>query len=110
MKQLAQVSGVPVPPPLANFKFRGDQSFFDNPNLLGVVLTRALQFAIVSAGLVFFVKLVSGGFLYLTSAGDQGKVQAATKEITNAVIGLIIVISTFFIIQILETILGIKVL
>lgn len=76
---------------------------------LGFWISRAIQYSIVIAGIIFFLKLVSGGFSYLTSAGDSGKIQAATKEITNALIGLILVISVFFIKQILKVLFGIDI-
>lgn len=83
--------------------------FQNYQTLVGDILTNALQYAIVIAGIIFFLKLVSGGFSYLTSAGDSGKIQAATKEITNALIGLILVISVFFIKQILGVLFNIKI-
>lgn len=78
--------------------------------VLGFTVSRILAFATVLAGLIFFLKLLASGYGYLTSAGDSSKAQAATKNITNAAIGLFVVISAFFISQILEAVLGIKIL
>ena len=78
-------------------------------NSLGLLLAEVLLLATIVAGLIFFGKLLMAGFSYLTSAGDSNKIQAATKEITNATIGLLIVISTFFLAQIIEVILKIKI-
>ena len=94
MKYLAQLS-IPTTPSLSRI-----YDNFETANL-GFWVSRALQYSIVIAGLIFFIKLLSAGFSYLTSAGDSGKIQAATKEITNALIGLILVISVFFIKQVL---------
>lgn len=83
----------------------------DNPDITtGFIVSRVLLFAIISAGLVFFVKLIFSGYTYLTSLGEPAKIQAATKELTNAAIGLIVVISTFFIAQILQVVFGITIL
>ncbi len=79
-------------------------------NSLSLVIARILLFATIVSGLIFFVKLMMAGFSYLTSAGDSNKIQAATKEITNATIGLLIVISTFFLAQIIQVVLGIKII
>jgi hypothetical protein len=102
MNYLAQVN-IPLTPALSTLygNFYADQP--------GYWISRLLEYSIVIAGLIFFAKLVSAGFSYLTSGGDSGKIQAATKEITNAVIGLVLVVSVFFIKQILVVLFGIKI-
>lgn len=73
------------------------------------IVTWALVFAIAGAGLFFFVRIISAGFGFLTNGGDQNKIQNATKELTHAIIGLLLVISAYFIIQILQVALGINI-
>lgn len=102
MNYLAQLS-IPTTPSLSRI-----YDNFESGNL-GFWISRVLQYAIVIAGLIFFVKLISAGFSYLTSAGDSGKIQSATKEITNALIGLILVVSVFFIKQVLAVLFNIKI-
>lgn len=77
---------------------------------LGLLVSRLLQIAIVLAGIFFFFRLISSGYSYLTSVGDPAKVQAASKELTNSTIGLFVIISSFFVIQILQVILGFSIL
>ena len=48
-------------------------------------------------GTVFFVIIVLQGYLYMTSSGDASKTAAATGAITNAVIGLLIIMGAFLI-------------
>jgi hypothetical protein len=82
---------------------------FTNPNtLVGDLVSRFILYATAFAGLIFFVKLVAAGFNLLTSVGDPGKIQSATKSLTNALIGLIVVISVYFLAQILTAVLGIN--
>lgn len=69
-----------------------------------------LRYAIIGAGLFFFVRLISAGYSYLTSLGEPAKIQSASKELSNAVIGLIIVISAFFIAQIIDVVFGLSIL
>lgn len=84
---------------------------FNNYNTLpSDLFSRILLFAIAAGGLIFFVQLIMAGFNLLTAAGDPGKIQSATKGLTNALIGLIVVISTFFISQIIEAIFGLEIL
>lgn len=102
---LAQGLVIPTPDVLKDSKISLDYKDF-----LGSFFSRMLAFAILLAGLFFMAKLVNAGYIYLTSIGEPNKIQAATKEITNAAIGLMLVISTFFIIQIFQTVLGLKIL
>ena len=46
-------------------------------------------------GAVFLAVLVYGGILYLTSAGDSGKVQKSTKMLLSSLAGLFIVFGAF---------------
>jgi len=84
---------------------------FNNPNtVIGDIVGRVLVFAVLAAGLYFLVRALTTGYTVLTSGGDPAKLQTATRQLTNAIIGLVIVISIFFIGQIIETILGINIL
>ena len=77
---------------------------------LGQFMSRFVTFAILISGTIFFVKLITAGYGYMTSAGDQTKVQNATKELTNAAIGLVVTISAYFAAQIIQVIFGIKII
>jgi len=46
-------------------------------------------------GIVFVVLVVYAGFLYLTSNGEETNVKKAKKLLTQAVIGLIIIVSAY---------------
>lgn len=48
-------------------------------------------------GTVFFIIIVLQGYLYMVSSGDASKTAAATGAITNAVIGLLIIMGAFLI-------------
>ncbi len=60
---------------------------------------RILNYLIGFSGLGSVVALVWGGVQYIMSAGDEGKLEKATKTITNALIGLAIVILSGLIIN-----------
>lgn len=73
-------------------------------------LVNALLPAILSiAGLLLFAFLIFGGIRYLTSGGDEKAVGAAKKIITNALLGMLIVFVAFWLIRIMETILGLRI-
>jgi hypothetical protein len=80
---------------------------FTNPiNLVGDVVSRVLLFAISFAGLLFFYQLLTSGISYLTSTGDEMRLRQIQKQLTNAAYGLLIVIASYFIIQIVQKITG----
>ena len=84
--------------------------FTNASTLLGDIVSRFLLFAISLAGIYFLYRLITAGYAYLTSTGDPSKIQSGTKQLTNALTGLVIVITAFFIIQILQRILGVQIL
>lgn len=51
------------------------------------------------SGSVALLIVVLGGFQYLTSAGDKAKVKAGTTTMINAVIGLLIIFSSWMIVN-----------
>jgi len=64
------------------------------------------------AGIVLFLFLIFGGFTYIVNAGQQNPegVQKGKKAITAALIGFLLVFTSWWIIQIIEIITGIKIL
>lgn len=56
---------------------------------------RIYNFAIGIVGLIAAVMMIIGGFQYLTSAGDAGKIGAAKKRITDAIIGLVLMLGSY---------------
>jgi len=69
-----------------------------------------LMFSLVLgiAGLVFFAMLIVGGFRYLNAGGDEKATTAARNTLTQAFIGLVIVIASVLILQLVSTIFGIR--
>jgi len=76
---------------------------------LEVVFSRILRMAIPAAGIAAFLMLIAGGFKYLTSGGDPKKSQEAQQTITYAIIGLILLVSAYIIINFISTFTGVPV-
>ncbi len=98
MKAYAQVN---LPNYPANFKF--------GSSTLGQIVTEALNYAIVIAGIALLGFLIAGGFDLLTSGGNPEGIKRGTNRITYALVGFIIILSAFFILQIAELLFGISV-
>ena len=75
------------------------QSF---PDLLSSLLT--LLVAVVA--ILVFAYLIWGGINWITSGGDKGKTESARNKIMAAVIGLIIIASSYAVLQIVLRFLG----
>lgn len=61
------------------------------------------------AGIVLFIMLVTGGFRYLVSGGDPKAVESAKGTLTQAIVGIVILVLAFLILKLIETITGVPV-
>lgn len=79
---------------------------------LGSLTNVILQNAFVIAGIIALVLLIFAGFRFIVAAGngDTKQMDEGKKAITGAVAGLIIIIVSVWIVQIIETLTGIKIL
>lgn len=75
---------------------------------IGVIVESAIPYIFTIAGMLFFIYLIAGGFSYMTSAGDPKATKAAQTKISHALIGLMIVLLSFLIVQIFGRVLGIN--
>lgn len=66
----------------------------------------------VIAGVIMLFLLIFGGFSVIIGAGsdNSGQVQEGQKAITAAVAGFVIIIASYFIVQLIEVITGVKIL
>jgi hypothetical protein len=63
----------------------------DLPTIIGRIINVILGFL----GILLLVLLLWGGFEWMTAGGDTEKVKDARTRITNAVIGLVIIVAAF---------------
>lgn len=73
---------------------------------LRTIIARIINFALGFLGIVAVGLILYGGFLWMTAAGDEDKVEQAKKLLKNAVIGLIIILASWAIATFLITRLG----
>ncbi len=78
------------------------------PALISQTLSNILTLLFIGAGLAFFFMFVIGGLRWITSAGEKEKVEGAKKQITSAVVGLILILSVFAVIGFLNQLFGIN--
>ncbi len=83
-------------------KGKGSQAFITVPwiaNYVGGVYEYAIGVALTLAG----VMVVIGGFQYQTAGGDSSKVSAAKQRITDALIGALLVLGSYVILNTVNT-------
>jgi len=84
----------------------GQKSGYEN---IGSFISKILPNIYVVAGLILLFLLIGGGFAIISGAGNPDKQSQGSKAITAAVVGFIIIFASFWIIQIIEQITGIKI-
>jgi hypothetical protein len=73
---------------------------------LNTFIVNVINIAIGLAALVCVVVLIGSGYMYITAAGDESKVEKATKSLTGAIIGLVICFIAVILVQfVLRTVL-----
>ncbi len=75
-----------------------------NLNTFGGLVTQILQLLLAAGGLVFFLMLLWGGLRYMLARGDEKAVSDARSTLTNAGIGLLLMITSLIIIRLIARI------
>jgi len=79
------------------FKNNEIQSSFGDtaPDDIRYTIIRLINIALLFLSVIFLVLVLIAGFKYMTAAGNEEQVKTALKQITQAVIGLVIVLSAW---------------
>jgi len=64
----------------------------------------------IAAGIIIFFMIVLGGFTMIANAGDSHKMDDGKKTITSALVGLLVVFASYWIIQIIQVVTGLQIL
>lgn len=78
-------------------------------NITGLIQA-AINFVLVAAAILFFFALIIGGIRWILAGGDKAGTETARKIITNALIGLAIVLSAWAITALIQQIFGVEIL
>ncbi len=98
--------------------FNIDGIFIDHPNArsfsgndIGQVISALLPNAIIIAGVFFFLLIIYGGFQLIVYGGQNNSPQRVSQSrnmITYGLIGFLLVVSAYFILQIIQYVTGIN--
>lgn len=64
----------------------------------------------IAGGLIVFFMIMFGGFTIIANAHDSHKIEEGGKTITFAIIGLLVLFASYWIIQIIQVITGVSIL
>lgn len=78
------------------------------PTEINTIISGLVQLVYAVAGIIFFFMFILGGLRYLLAGGDEKAAVSARATLTQAFIGLIIVVAAFLITQLLFSIFGIE--
>lgn len=76
----------------------------------GSIISGAISLVLIVVVIVFFFTFILGGIKWLTSSGDEKKLATARNQISHAFVGLIIVFSSWAIINLIQTIFNVDIL
>lgn len=88
-------------PNLQNLEGAG---FFDR--LLSTLVTIFL----IAGGIIFLFMLIMGAIQWITAGGNKDQVESASGRIRTALIGLVLLFSVFAIVNLAESVFGVRIL
>jgi hypothetical protein len=77
-------------------------------NLLAKVISYALGVMTIGAGIWFLFQTIIAGYNYMNAAGDKTRIENAGRRLTNAIIGLALVVAAYGILALVGNLLGIE--
>lgn len=75
---------------------------------ISTFLTNIIGLVYIVAGIVFIFMMVMGAFSWIVSGGDKEAIAKARLRIINAIIGLVLLALTFFILAVIGQVTGFK--
>jgi TRAP-type C4-dicarboxylate transport system permease small subunit len=117
-RDIIGIPGFGFRPSLSTYAFSVPGSAIDigsntglNPsiNSFGAIISAFLPAILGIAGIISFLFFLLGGFRYLVARGDSKAVDSARKTIASALIGLLIIVGLFVLINIIQSILHIQI-
>jgi len=90
-------------------KFQGDSAtntYSSTSNLINNILPNIY----IAGGIIVFVLILVGGFTIIANASDPDKLKEGGKTITSAIMGLLILFGSYWIIQIIQVVTGASIL
>jgi hypothetical protein len=72
-----------------------------------IIIQNIVLAALAFSGLVALVLIIYSGITYITSHGDPQKVEGAKKTLTWAIVGLVVIFLSFFVVNLISQVTGV---
>lgn len=100
MRVLAQITNPVLPPSI------GSGDYTKGGTALGGIIGNILGGLFIAGFLLAFVFLITGAISWISSGGDKQKLESARDQITNAIVGIVIVAAAWAIMRLAGSFLG----
>jgi uncharacterized membrane protein len=78
----------------------------DPTSTITKIISNAIGVLTIVAGIWFLFQAILAGYNYLSAGGDKTRIEAAGRKLTNAILGLVIVVAAYGILALIGTFLG----
>lgn len=102
----------PVPPPNLNGSgtitnpVLGNLGVFSGTTFFETFFGKLISLSFVVGTIIFMFMLIIGAVKWISSAGDKGSLESAKGQITNALIGIVILFSVFAVVWVVSFFFG----
>ncbi len=72
---------------------------YGSPLSLAQIALKALDFLLSIVGVLALIMLIVGGVMYLTSAGDENRIDQGKKIVTYSIVGIVIALAAMLIVK-----------
>lgn len=79
-----------------------------NIGCIGLMINSVIHAGMALIGVTTVILIIYSGIKFITSGGDAKQLESARKTLTYAIIGLVIVVSAFMIVNLIATITGVS--
>lgn len=100
MEILSQVINNPV--------ISGPSTSMSSEQFFGKLFAAVISLMFVIGAVIFMFMLVSGGIKWISSGGDKVKLQNAQSTIVHAIVGLVVLLGLYGLVDFLEGFVGFK--
>lgn len=76
----------------------------------GSLINNILPNVYIAGGVIIFFMIVFGGFTIIAGASNPDKIKEGGKTITSAIIGLVVLFASYWIIQLIQVVTGLSIL
>ncbi len=80
----------------------GNLNAVDGATFFQTFIPRLISLALIIGAVIFFFTLIMGGIQWISSGGDKQSLEEAKSKVTNAIVGLVIMLAIFAIINLIQ--------